>query len=679
MLDRIRGLLLIVSVSGLAGLLCEAVPAHAAAPPEPTYAGANVDGDTGEWNLENDFFANMYRAGNADKPVESKLYLRYDCPSQTLYALVLAQSGVPVLANLSGDQFVKLGNSTKLVDGNSGDDGTPADFAWVGLAFDGNSQHAWGWEASALLAPASYSNLNVHSLVYDDGEAQTSAVQDRAISLALDCSAGATLNIVKEVVNDGGGTLTSASFPVYVDGIPANWSTVSLAAGTHALSESPHVGYAPSVWGGDCSANGSVTLDSGESKTCTVTNDDYYFGGFVECVRPETSGYWVRFGYQWDGTGPVDMARSDLSPAVEGVSMPQVFQPGRHVLDDVFVPHTGNIVWTFGPVGFGTKTATASPGLERLCYAYCGEPDGDGWDCAEGLVNYEGVCRNQACPAESDCQCPTAGPRYELGDRVWYDTDRDGIQDSAEPGVHGVVVKLFGNGTCTGSALATRTTDVHGRYLFTNLPAATYCIAFRSLPSDWQVTLRDQGANDIDSDANRGTGQIGNIALQANDRTEDMGLFRSGSIGDRVWCDRNLNSRFDDGEGIRDVTVRLYADNNCDGREDKLLVTAITGPSGQYSFGNLPAGPLRSTAQMCYVVIVDSDDKDLRTCDLIFTQKKFGVLLNANRPVIENADFGFKDRASQHDDFVPEPGTALLLGGGLSGLLGYARLRSRKR
>jgi len=49
-----------------------------AAPPQPTYGVANVDGNIGEWDLANDFFANMYRAGKTDKEIESKLYLRYD-------------------------------------------------------------------------------------------------------------------------------------------------------------------------------------------------------------------------------------------------------------------------------------------------------------------------------------------------------------------------------------------------------------------------------------------------------------------------------------------------------------------------------------------------------------------------------------------------------------------------
>ncbi|MEK7215933.1 MAG: hypothetical protein AAB289_10100, partial [Chloroflexota bacterium] len=33
-------------------------------------------------------------------------------------------------------------------------------------------------------------------------------------------------------------------------------------------------GYTPSAWGGDCAANGAITLAPGDNKTCTITNDD---------------------------------------------------------------------------------------------------------------------------------------------------------------------------------------------------------------------------------------------------------------------------------------------------------------------------------------------------------------------------------------------------------------------
>ena len=33
-------------------------------------------------------------------------------------------------------------------------------------------------------------------------------------------------------------------------------------------------GYAASDWGGDCAADGTITLLPGDDKTCTITNDD---------------------------------------------------------------------------------------------------------------------------------------------------------------------------------------------------------------------------------------------------------------------------------------------------------------------------------------------------------------------------------------------------------------------
>jgi PKD repeat protein len=158
----------------------------AATPPEPSYGTATVDGNYAEWDLTNDYFADMWRAGKApgDHPnpvLESKLYLRYDCEENVLYALVLSVNDTNALMQAQ-DAFIKLGNSNKLVDGDYGDDGTAPDFQWVGVS--GN--YAQGFEASAPLAEGSYNNLNVH-LQVDNGGSQTSAVEDRAIDLTIDC------------------------------------------------------------------------------------------------------------------------------------------------------------------------------------------------------------------------------------------------------------------------------------------------------------------------------------------------------------------------------------------------------------------------------------------------------------------------------------------------------------
>jgi hypothetical protein len=176
-------------------LVIGTLPVFGATPPEPTYASANVDGNPAEWDLTNDFFADMYRAGDPNKQVESKLYLRYDCQTQTLYALVLVEQGVTVLPQ-PDDAFIKLGNATKLVDGNYGDDGTPPDFAWITQ----NSTY-FGFEASTPLAPGSYTNLNVHVQVSDEGS-QTSAVADRAILLDILCTPQADIRVEKSALQD---------------------------------------------------------------------------------------------------------------------------------------------------------------------------------------------------------------------------------------------------------------------------------------------------------------------------------------------------------------------------------------------------------------------------------------------------------------------------------------------
>ena len=68
-----------------------------AAAPYPTLGTAVVDGAYGEWDLVADFFADMYRAGDDGKATESKLYLRYDVSSETVFVLVLEESPADVL------------------------------------------------------------------------------------------------------------------------------------------------------------------------------------------------------------------------------------------------------------------------------------------------------------------------------------------------------------------------------------------------------------------------------------------------------------------------------------------------------------------------------------------------------------------------------------------------------
>jgi hypothetical protein len=117
-------------------------------------------------------------------------------------------------------------------------------------------------------------------------------------------------------------------------------------------------------------------------------------------------------------------------------------------------------------------------------------------------------------------------PPLDLGDRVWYDTDQDGIQDAGEPGVASVVVDLYVR-ACTGQAIASDTTNGSGHYLFADLGPGIYCLQFRDIPAGMSISPQNQGSDDaLDSDADPATAQIADIDLQATDLDEDMGLYQ---------------------------------------------------------------------------------------------------------------------------------------------------------
>ncbi len=185
--------------------------AFAANPPQPTYGTAVVDGNIGEWNLTDDFFQHMYVAGDSSKPNLSDGYLRYDCSTHTLYVLVLQVSPAKVLAS-AGDAWGTInGDPHKVYTGSSGNDGTPPDFAWVGL----NGGFAQGYEASFSINPGTYT-IVVHVEADDSsGTPQTSAFpgfNGGSTPLVLDCSSphpSYTIQKAQKIDGSGGSYTTS--------------------------------------------------------------------------------------------------------------------------------------------------------------------------------------------------------------------------------------------------------------------------------------------------------------------------------------------------------------------------------------------------------------------------------------------------------------------------------------
>jgi uncharacterized repeat protein (TIGR01451 family) len=91
-----------------------------------------------------------------------------------------------------------------------------------------------------------------------------------------------SLTLIKQVVNDDGGTslpaawTLSAAGPTPISGAGAAGSGPAFSAGTYVLSESGPAHYEASGWTciGGAQTGSAITLASGESATCTITNDD---------------------------------------------------------------------------------------------------------------------------------------------------------------------------------------------------------------------------------------------------------------------------------------------------------------------------------------------------------------------------------------------------------------------
>ena len=90
-----------------------------------------------------------------------------------------------------------------------------------------------------------------------------------------------TLKVIKVVINDSGtGSATTTDFNLYVDSTQVYSGDVNeFDAGDYVVSESGGPGGYTATFSGDCDAQGNVTVVAGESKTCTITNDDNPGGG----------------------------------------------------------------------------------------------------------------------------------------------------------------------------------------------------------------------------------------------------------------------------------------------------------------------------------------------------------------------------------------------------------------
>lgn len=244
-----------------------------------------------------------------------------------------------------------------------------------------------------------------------------------------------------------------------------------------------------------------------------------------------------------------------------------------------------------------------------------------------------------------------------IGNRVWFDTDGNGLIDPTENGAAGVMVSLFldndGNGAPDGGIiLASELTDGDGYYLFDNLTPNDYRVivdgvnfdvggvlegttsTIDNVPNPPAQDNNDNGIDPVDYVAEGVLSEVITLALDGqptgeNDFSDNIAVDGPNSIGvngetnnnsdisidfgfsaplmsvgNRVWIDANNDGLIDPTElGVGTVSVSLYPDGNSDGIPNGAAIdTVITDGDGYYLFENVVPGN--------YVIGLDVDNFD---------------------------------------------------------------------
>jgi uncharacterized repeat protein (TIGR01451 family)/fimbrial isopeptide formation D2 family protein len=197
----------------------------------------------------------------------------------------------------------------------------------------------------------------------------------------------------------------------------------------------------------------------------------------------------------------------------------------------------GTITWTVNNVAFGTpRTVTVTVRVNAA---------------AEGTILNTATATSTACSnAGSDCSDDDEDTvdYLAVGDYVWEDTDRNGIQDSGELGIAGVQVCLFSDSNNNGVYVAgvdtavgaCVTTDANGEYHFDRgiLSGGRYFVVIPSSQFAPGAVLAEfaptvKGATPIDNnvadDSNGNALGINGVVtdaftMTAGDEPEDAGL-----------------------------------------------------------------------------------------------------------------------------------------------------------
>ncbi|HRQ29486.1 MAG TPA: SdrD B-like domain-containing protein [Saprospiraceae bacterium] len=182
-----------------------------------------------------------------------------------------------------------------------------------------------------------------------------------------------------------------------------------------------------------------------------------------------------------------------------------------------------------------------------------------------------------------------------VGDFVWLDTNRNGIQDADETGFNGMLLTLQdeqGNTLRTELSRFNQLTGRHGYYRFESLDPGSYKIGI-TVPTIMQLSPYGLGDQAMDSDADsEGITAVFNLDPGQTLSDIDFGLaYKTSSIGDFIWLDQNENGLQDEDEpGLDSIGLQLYDESGELVRTTDSQLNVINQKKGYYQFNDITPG-----------------------------------------------------------------------------------------
>ena len=185
--------------------------------------------------------------------------------------------------------------------------------------------------------------------------------ENKVCEITNDDDAITTITLIKNVINDDGGTKQVSDFVLKVGATQVTSGAAKFVQpGTYTASEVQIAGYTASAWGGDCAQDGTVTVAYAQHKTCTITNND-----IPQEPEPATITL-IKHVINDNGRtlGVSDFTlKVNTTTVTSGV--PLAVSPGTYVASEVQQPNYTASSWSGDCAANGTVTVAA--GQHKVC------------------------------------------------------------------------------------------------------------------------------------------------------------------------------------------------------------------------------------------------------------------------------------------------------------------------